>query len=444
MERVEGHVVTSAVPAALDTPRGPPAHRRGARRRARRDPRRRLARRRASRASASRPATSSASCGASSACGSTTARARSRPSSRVGAWLEDEPARVRPGDRRPRRLPPGQHDVRAATRPRGSWRSSTGRWRRSATRWPTSATCARCGSIATTRRGGMFELSGVTREEGFPLREELVARYEERSGRSMTDIRWYRTLALWKSIVFMEGNYKRALSRRHRRPLPQGLRRRRHPARRSARRRWPVAAERSAVLLDWGGVMTSDLFGSFARLLRARRASTPTSWRNLFRHDRDARGAAHRLRVRAHRGGRLRAAPGATALGLGVARGPHRPPLRRRRRSTRRWSTACARCTSRGVATGLVSNSWGTRRYPRDLLAELFDGIVISGEEGFRKPDPRMYELGAQRIGAGPQPSACSSTTWPSTSTRRASSGWRWCITRRRLRRWRSSSGCWA
>jgi aminoglycoside phosphotransferase (APT) family kinase protein len=60
--------------------------------------------------------------------------------------------------------------------------------------------------------GGMFELSGVTREEGFPLREELVARYEERSGRAMTDIRWYRTLALWKSIVFMEGNYKRALS----------------------------------------------------------------------------------------------------------------------------------------------------------------------------------------------------------------------------------------
>ena len=61
-------------------------------------------------------------------------------------------------------------------------------------------------------RGNMFELSSVTREEGFPLREELVARYEERSGRSMTDIRWYRTLALWKSIVFMEGNYKRAMA----------------------------------------------------------------------------------------------------------------------------------------------------------------------------------------------------------------------------------------
>jgi aminoglycoside phosphotransferase (APT) family kinase protein len=59
---------------------------------------------------------------------------------------------------------------------------------------------------------GMFELSAVTRQEGFPQRAELIARYEEGSGRSMTDIRWYQTLALWKSVVFMEGNYKRAVS----------------------------------------------------------------------------------------------------------------------------------------------------------------------------------------------------------------------------------------
>jgi aminoglycoside phosphotransferase (APT) family kinase protein len=57
---------------------------------------------------------------------------------------------------------------------------------------------------------GLFELSKVTREEGFPTREQLVARYEEQSGRSMTDVPWYRTMALWKAIVFMEGNYKRA------------------------------------------------------------------------------------------------------------------------------------------------------------------------------------------------------------------------------------------
>ena len=55
-------------------------------------------------------------------------------------------------------------------------------------------------------------LGGVTQAEGFPTRAELIARYEERSGRSMRDIRWYTTLAIWKSIVFMEGNYKRAIA----------------------------------------------------------------------------------------------------------------------------------------------------------------------------------------------------------------------------------------
>jgi aminoglycoside phosphotransferase (APT) family kinase protein len=55
-------------------------------------------------------------------------------------------------------------------------------------------------------------LGNVTRAEGFPTRAGLIARYEELSGRSMVDIRWYTTLALWKSVVFMEGNYKRAIA----------------------------------------------------------------------------------------------------------------------------------------------------------------------------------------------------------------------------------------
>jgi aminoglycoside phosphotransferase (APT) family kinase protein len=55
-------------------------------------------------------------------------------------------------------------------------------------------------------------LGNVTKAEGFPTRAELIARYEERSGRSMSNIRWYTTLALWKSVVFMEGNYKRAIA----------------------------------------------------------------------------------------------------------------------------------------------------------------------------------------------------------------------------------------
>jgi aminoglycoside phosphotransferase (APT) family kinase protein len=51
--------------------------------------------------------------------------------------------------------------------------------------------------------------AAVTRREGFPPRDELIARYEERSGRSMSALNWYQALALWKAAVFMEGNYKR-------------------------------------------------------------------------------------------------------------------------------------------------------------------------------------------------------------------------------------------
>jgi len=57
-----------------------------------------------------------------------------------------------------------------------------------------------------------FSLHNVTRLEGFPTRERLVALYEERSGRSMRALDWYVTLALWKAVVFMEGNYKRAVA----------------------------------------------------------------------------------------------------------------------------------------------------------------------------------------------------------------------------------------
>src|SRR5215208_1616685 len=52
-------------------------------------------------------------------------------------------------------------------------------------------------------------LNAVTRREGFLRREELVARYEERTGRSVSALNWYQALALWKAAVFMEGNYKR-------------------------------------------------------------------------------------------------------------------------------------------------------------------------------------------------------------------------------------------
>ena len=58
----------------------------------------------------------------------------------------------------------------------------------------------------------LFSLGAVTKQLGFPTREELIARYEQKSGRSMGDVRWYTTLAMWKAAVFLEGSYKRRLA----------------------------------------------------------------------------------------------------------------------------------------------------------------------------------------------------------------------------------------
>ena len=58
----------------------------------------------------------------------------------------------------------------------------------------------------------MFDITPVTKAEGFPDRDGLVAMYTEKSGRSVSDLRWYQGLAVWKAVVFMEGNYKRAIT----------------------------------------------------------------------------------------------------------------------------------------------------------------------------------------------------------------------------------------
>lgn len=55
-----------------------------------------------------------------------------------------------------------------------------------------------------------------------------------------------------------------------------------------------------------------------------------------------------------------------------------------------------------GIKTGLLSNSWGRGGYPRDLLAEVFDDVVISAEVGLRKPDPEIFHLAARRLAVSP------------------------------------------
>ena len=66
------------------------------------------------------------------------------------------------------------------------------------------ATYAEAGSAGTP-----LELSPVTRLPDFPTRSELVARYEETTGRAVEWLAWYETLALWKAAVFCEAIYGR-------------------------------------------------------------------------------------------------------------------------------------------------------------------------------------------------------------------------------------------
>ncbi|MFC4531633.1 HAD family hydrolase [Sphaerisporangium dianthi] len=54
-----------------------------------------------------------------------------------------------------------------------------------------------------------------------------------------------------------------------------------------------------------------------------------------------------------------------------------------------------------GLATCLVSNSWG-HTYSRDGWEHYFDQIVISGEVGMRKPEPRIFHHALGLVGLRP------------------------------------------
>jgi putative hydrolase of the HAD superfamily len=58
---------------------------------------------------------------------------------------------------------------------------------------------------------------------------------------------------------------------------------------------------------------------------------------------------------------------------------------------------------ARGVRTALLSNSWGPTGYPREDFPHLFDAVVISGEVGMRKPEPRIFRHAAELLDLEPE-----------------------------------------
>jgi len=146
---------------------------------------------------------------------------------------------------------------------------------------------------------------------------------------------------------------------------------------------------RTGLLIDWGGVLTTNLFASFHAYCLSVELD-PEVLAGRFRKDPEAR----ELLIALEKGEIDEPAferSFAKLLGVapdGLIDGPDLPMLE-----------AVRRAHAAGIRTGLVSNSWGVHRYPHELFDELFDGVVISGELGIRKPSRRMYELGAERAG---------------------------------------------
>ena len=60
------------------------------------------------------------------------------------------------------------------------------------------------------------------------------------------------------------------------------------------------------------------------------------------------------------------------------------------------------RVRAAGLKTAMLSNSWGVGIYPADVLAELFDAVVISAEVGMRKPEERIFRHAVGLLGLDP------------------------------------------
>ncbi|HUZ39137.1 MAG TPA: HAD family phosphatase [Streptosporangiaceae bacterium] len=55
-----------------------------------------------------------------------------------------------------------------------------------------------------------------------------------------------------------------------------------------------------------------------------------------------------------------------------------------------------------GLRTCLLSNSWGSSGYPRELFPTMFHSVVISAEVGMRKPEERIFRHAAGLLGLDP------------------------------------------
>lgn len=156
------------------------------------------------------------------------------------------------------------------------------------------------------------------------------------------------------------------------------------------------------LILDFGGVVTSDFYGALASFCRDQGLDGDAFVR-VLRDTAEGRAAIRavetgRITQRDYERtvGRLLGIDGENLLAralAGLAPRPETMDLTRRVRAA-------------GIPVAVLSNSWGVDEhdpYARYGLEEDFDAVVISGRVGLRKPDPAIYELTAAEIGVAPR-----------------------------------------
>jgi len=155
------------------------------------------------------------------------------------------------------------------------------------------------------------------------------------------------------------------------------------------------------LLVDFGGVLTTNVFESF-RAFCEDEGLDPEAIKRLFREDKRALEC-----VRGLERGELSEEGFAERFGELLELEPERrgglvERMFRHIQPDEQMLEALRRARAQGVRTGLISNSMGAGRYDRSRFPELFDGVVISGDEGMHKPEPGIYVLGCERVGLPP------------------------------------------
>lgn len=165
-----------------------------------------------------------------------------------------------------------------------------------------------------------------------------------------------------------------------------------------------------ALIVDWGGVLTTSLGSTFEDWARADNidyshyrevmaellgplAKAEAAYNPIHALERGEMEVRH---FEVELAARLRTLDGNPVAPQGLLqrmfdRFEHAPDM----------NGLVRRAHQQGLKTALLSNSWGNS-YPREGWSEMFDEVVISGEVGMRKPEERIYRYTSDLLKVDP------------------------------------------